>query len=244
MSVFLLPGIYKNYNELDYITETFRKRIDKAFEEKGYILASFVDTGFFYVFSKHRLTGLADLKEQKVLTWFGEVETSLYNELGINAAPIAIPEMVSAISTGLGNTALVPAAWLLGMQVYQYVNYYLKPAMLYAPAGVVVSAHIKDKLSKTFRISDIGSHNILEMFIYEIMTFERSWKDEARSFEAKCLKAFETRCGIKAVTLSPEDQKAFEQASIKVQEKLAGKLFPRELLDAINQALEEYRSQK
>jgi len=43
------------------------------------------------------------------------------------------------------------------------------------------------------------------------------------------------------VVLSPEDQKTFEKEALRVREKLAGRDYPRDLLDDVQTALEEYR---
>lgn len=243
-SVFLVPGMYHNYNEIDYIYEKFRERIDKAFEDRGYILAALIDTGYFYIFSKYPVNSLADLKKQKVLTWFGAVETTLFGELGIDPTPVAVPEIVSALSTGLANTNLAPAAWMLGMQAYQYSNYYLKPPLLFSPAAVVVSNKTKDRLMRQFKLSDVFASNIQELLVYEVGTLEPQWKKLSREYEAKSLNAFETKCGMKAVTLSAEDQKTLAQAALKVQEKLADKTYPRDLMNDMQQALKEYRSRR
>jgi TRAP-type C4-dicarboxylate transport system substrate-binding protein len=241
-SALLLPGLFNNYEEVDYIFEKFRKRLDKGFEERGYILAALIDTGFFYMFSKNKITSLADIKKQKPLTWFGTMETALYQELGINATPVAVPEVVSALSTGLADTDLAPAAWMLGMQAYQYVNYYVKQPWLYSPAAVVISANTKDRLQKQMGVSATFAHNIQEVLVAEVSALESEWKPQLRNFEEKTLKAFETKCGMKAVTFSPEDQEVMKKASQAVQQKLAGKAFPEDLIKDIQMALEEYRA--
>ena len=61
-------------------------------------------------------------------------------------------------------------------------------------------------------------------------------------FEEKSLEAFEAKCGIKPVTLSGNDQKKLETAAVNVREKLTGKVYDRDLLNDIQQALAEYRS--
>ncbi|ABW68877.1 TRAP transporter substrate-binding protein [Desulfosudis oleivorans] len=240
-SVFLVPGLFKSYDEVDYVYEKFRKRLDRAFEEKGYILAALIDTGFFHIFSKNRIAGLEDVKKQKMLTWFGIMETTLYNELGINPTPVAVPEVVSALSTGLANTNLAPAAWMLGMQAYQYANYYLTPALMYSPAAIVVSTKTKDRIQKQVGVSDNYAQNFQEIIVSEFNLIEGEWRRQIRVYDAKSLKAFETKCGMKAMTFSAEDQKLIEQAGIAVREKLAGKAYPADLLNEILAALEEFR---
>lgn len=95
---------------MDYITAKFREKIDKHFEKRGYILAGMIDTDFFNAYSINKITGFADLRKHRFLTWFGIVETTLYNELGINATPVAVPDVVSALSTGLADAVLAPSA--------------------------------------------------------------------------------------------------------------------------------------
>ncbi|MEW6076803.1 MAG: TRAP transporter substrate-binding protein DctP [Thermodesulfobacteriota bacterium] len=243
-SVLLLPGLFNNYDEVDYITKKFRKELDSACEKRGYILSSLIDTGNFYLFSKNKISSLADIKKQKVLTWFGTMETTFLGELGIDATPVAVPEIVSAMSTGLADTNLAPAAWMLGMQAYQYVNYYVKQPLLYSPGAALVSINTKDRLRKQFNVSETFALNIQEMLVYEVNTLEDEWRKQSRAYEEKSLAAFEQKCNIKPVTLSPEDMETIRKAGIKTREKLAGQAFSKELMDQVLKALEEYRAHK
>jgi len=240
-SALLLPGLFKNFDEVDYICEKFRKRLDEGFEKNGYILWAIIDTGFFYLFSKNKVSGLADIARQKVLTWFGIIETTLYQELGINPTPVAVPDIVASLNTGQTDINLAPAAWMLGMQTYQYSNYYINPPLLYSPAAVIVSARSTDRIQGQTGISAVFAHNIQEMIISEFNALEPEWKRQIRSYEEKSLKAFETKCGMKVITLSPEDQQALEKAGKAVQQKLAGKVFPNDLTNDIKKSLEAYR---
>jgi len=243
-SVLLIPGLFNNYDEVDYILNKFRKELDAACEKRGYILSALIDTGNFYLFSKNKISSLADIRKQKVLTWFGSVETTLFKELGIDATPVAVPEIISALSTGLADTNLSPSAWMLGMQAYQYVNYYVKQPWLYSPGAAIVSINTKERLKKQFNVSDRFAYNIQEMLVYEVNTLETEWKKESRLYEKKSLEAFEKKCGIKPVTLSPEDMETLKQAGIRTREKLAGKAFSKELMDKVIEALEEYRARQ
>ena len=57
------------------------------------------------------------------------------------------------------------------------------------------------------------------------------------------LKAFETRCGIKAVTCSPEDHEALKETGTAAQAQLAGQNYSKELMNDMLEALEVYRKQ-
>ena len=80
------------------------------------------------------------------------------------------------------------------------------------------------------------------MIIYEFNAVEPEWKRQIREYEQKSLRAFESKCGIKPITLSSEDQQRIKEASKAMEQKLAGKVFPGDLLDDMQKALEEYRA--
>jgi TRAP-type C4-dicarboxylate transport system substrate-binding protein len=190
------------------------------------------------------VTGLADIKSQKVSTWFGAVETALFQELGIVPIPVTTPELVTALSTNVVTANLSPAAWVLGMQAYQFTHYYLKPPLLYSPAAVIVSAGMRDRLQKQIGISAVLAWNLQEVLVSEFSALEPEWKAQIRSYEEKSLKAFETKCNMQAVPLSPADQQLIEKTGKALQQKLAGKVFSGELINEIQKALEAYRSRK
>lgn len=241
-SALLVPGLFKNYEEVDYICQKFRKRLDTAFEQKGYILAGIIDTGFLYLFSKNKITGLEDLRRQKVLTWFGAVENALFEELGIEATPVTVPEVVSILSMGQADTVLLPPVWMLGMQAYQYTNYYFKPPLLYSPAAIFVSIHTKDRLQQQIGVSETYAHNLQEIIVFEFNSMEPEWKQRLRNYEEKSLKAFEAKCGMKVITFSSEDQIVIEKAARAVEQKLADRVYPKAFVDSIQKALVEYRA--
>ena len=241
-SVLLLPGLFKSYDEVDYICKKFRKRLDKAFEQKGYILASLIDTGHFYLFSKNRCNGLADLPKQHFLSWFGTIEMTLYQGLGIESVPVAVPDVASAFSAGQADAMLAPAAWMLGMQVYQYTNFYLTPPLLFSPTAVFVTNQTRERIQQQLGLSDQFAFNVQELIVSEITAIETEWNRQIRNYEEKSLKAFENKCGMKAMTFTSEDRQAIEKISREVQEKLSGKIITKELRDDISRALTEYRS--
>ncbi len=241
-SVLSLPGLFKNYEEVDFILKTFRKTLDRAFEENGYILCALVDTGNLYWFSVNRVSGLADLKKEKILMLYNDIEPPFYQALGIsNVTSVSMDDVISFFRPGQEIVNLSPPAYMLGMQTYQYTNFYLKPSVFYVPGSVLVSSSIRARLRKDIGVSDTCAKNILEMFVSELNAVEPEWKEMIRRYEAKSLEAFETKCGIKAVTLSPEDQQAIETAGRAVERKLAGKQFPKDLIDNIRKALSDYR---
>ncbi len=241
-SVLMLPGLFRNYDEVDYISEKFRKRLDESFEKRGYTLLALIDTGFLNIFSGNKITGLDDMRRENVLSWFGEFEKTFYTELGISPDSVDVPDLVATLNNIRDNIMMAPPSWVLGMQAYPYLNYYFKQPVIYTPGAIIVGSYMKDKIRQHLDGSEIFFRNFMEVWAFEWSSLESEWKRQIRNYEEKCLKAFETKCGMKALTFSPEDQQAIEKASKTVQQKVAGKLFPKDFINDIQKALEEYRA--
>ena len=78
--------------------------------------------------------------------------------------------------------------------------------------------------------------------IYETNSMEKDWvKNYLRPYEKKCITAFETKAGIKPVTLSAADMKAIDDAALKVRGELAGKIYSKTLMDKVVAELEKIR---
>ena len=241
-SALLLPGLFNNYAEVDYICDKFRKRLDEGFEKQGYVLWAIIDTGFFYIFSKNKVNNLEELRRQNVITWFGIIETTLFDELEIKPIPLAVPDIIAALNTGQVDVNVAPAAWMLGMQAYQYSNFYLNPPLVYSPAAVIVSTRTMDRIAAQTGRSAVFARNMMEVLAAEWNTMEPEWKRQIRLYEERSFKAFETKCGMKSITLPPEDRQVIDQASKAVQQKLAGSVFPEDLIEDMQKALENYRA--
>lgn len=238
MTVFNLPFLFRNYDEVDYILKNFRKDIDDAFDRRGYILLSIIDTGFFYLYTKNKINNFDDLKKLKAVTWFGEVEKAFYNETGINFLPVSVPEIVMSLQTGIIDASISPPLWWMGTQAFQFSKYFVKKPFFYSPAAIFLSKKQIDLINKRYppgmgeEVTNINS-SVMRMY-------EKEWNRSVRDFEVKCQEAFK-KTGIEEVELSEEDMRKLESASRNVWNKLAGKLYRREFLDKILKELEEYR---
>jgi len=243
LAVLSLPRLFRNYDEIDHIIKTFRKEIDAEAEKEGYYIDFIVDSGFFYIWLKNEATNLDELRKQKMLTWMGDVETSIFDELKIRPIPIPVPEVVASLNTGLINAHVSPSPWVLGTQAYLQDKYYIAQPLYYTPGVQVFSRKsFMDRFKGKYPDSMI--HNFIELRIYEIRTFEREYIDKnLRPYEAKCLAAFQKQ-GIKPIELNDKDMAEIDAAAKRVWDMLADKVYSRAFLDKILKELENFRNKK
>lgn len=241
MTVFNLPFLFRNYNEVDYILKKFRKEIDDAFQRRGYILLGLIDTGFFYLYTKNRVNNFEDLKKLKAVTWFGEVEKTFYNEVGMHYIPVSVPEILMSLQTGIIDASTSPPLWWMGTQAFQFSKYFVKMPFFYSPAAIFLNRKQIDAINKRYPPGlgeEVTNLNSSVMRLYE-----KEWNKSVRDFEKKCQEAFK-KTGMEEIELSEEDVEKLENISKNVWNKLAGKLYSKEFLDKILKELEEYRKRQ
>jgi TRAP-type C4-dicarboxylate transport system substrate-binding protein len=240
MSILFLPRLFRNYDEVDHILKKFRKDIDAAFEKRGYILDALVDSGFYYLWTKNKVSNLEDIRKQKLMTWFGNVETTTYGELGIYPTSISVPDGLTALSTGLVDAHCSPPAYVLGAQTYTIDRYYVTQPLFYSPGAIIYSKKMEEQFRNKY--SDTLIHNFTEMRAYETLSREREWiEDHLRPYEKRCIQALE-KYGIKPVRLDDKDMATIDTAAKRVWETLADKLYSRALLVKILNELEDFRN--
>ncbi|HEY4716171.1 MAG TPA: TRAP transporter substrate-binding protein DctP, partial [bacterium] len=236
-----LPLFFRDYKEVDFIIEKFRPEIEKVFEKRGYYIIAILDTGFFYLFSKTKAKTIEDMRKQKILTWFGDVETTTLEEAGIKPIKVSVPDVVTSLQTGLINADIAPPVWQMATQAYVHTNYYVTQPLFYSIGGLVIDKNQIDSI--TIKYPKGLDKEIIKLTMRLIKNLEKEWKDQVRDFEAKSLRAFE-KSGMVPVDLHPEDLEQFHKISGNVWKKLEGKLYPKELLDKVNTALKEFRARK
>lgn len=240
-TVLTLPMLFQDYSEVDHILEKFRPEIDAIFEKHGYYLAGLIDTGFFYLYTKNNIPNLEELKKQKVLTWFGEVEVKTLEGLGINPIKISVPEIVTSLQTGVINANIGPPTWQMGTQAYTQTRYYLNPPWFYSIAAIILEKQEIDKIGK--RYPPGLALDIVRMSQRVIRRLEEEWRREIRNYEARCIHAFENS-GMKRIDISQADLDTLKLVAQKVKEQLSGKLYSKDLLVKIEEELKNFRSKK
>lgn len=239
LSVLTLPMLFNNYDEVDHILNKFRGNIDSIFEEHGNYLIGLIDTGFFYLFTKNIVGTIEEMKKQKMLTWFGEIETTTLDELDINPIKVSVPEIVTSLQTGLINANIGPPTWQMGTQAYIHTKYYVTPPFFYSIAAIILDKPQMDKIAEKYP-KGLGDE-IVQLSRRLIMEQESEWRNEIRDYEARSLKAFEN-AGMKRIKF--DDLQLMQNASEHVWKKLANKLYPADLLEKILKELKTFRSER
>jgi TRAP-type C4-dicarboxylate transport system substrate-binding protein len=148
INVLEIPFIFDSYEEADFILDNYLvEPFRKLFEQKGLVFVSWAENGWRNIGLKTKSVKRPDdLSSVKVRSQESQTHLAFWKRVNANPVPIAVPEVLSALQTGLvegfDNTALftLAAEWHTGIKFYTVTEH------IYQPAAVVYSKKFWDGL--------------------------------------------------------------------------------------------------
>lgn len=232
--VFDSPMLFKNYEEVDYITTKYTPDFEKKFEKKGFVLLGWTEVGFVYVFSQKPIRTLEDLKKAKMWSWEGDpVAEATFKALGVQSVPLAVTDVLTSLQTNLVNAVYTVPLACVSMQWYTKVKYVSDVKLANAMGAVLISKKMFDKLPQNYQriVKNLGAKYMKKLV-------ELSRKENKESLDIML------KNGLKLVKVDPSSLPTFETAAEKARRSLVGKLYSQSLLDSIEKDLKEFRMKK
>lgn len=97
-----VPMMYSSYEELDYVLDKLRPRLESTLEAKGFVVLNWVDGGWVHFFAKSPVATPGDLKKQKLFTWTGDPDSEgIWRSAGFTPVPLSSPDLPASLQTGL-----------------------------------------------------------------------------------------------------------------------------------------------
>ncbi|MDY6932745.1 MAG: TRAP transporter substrate-binding protein DctP [Spirochaetota bacterium] len=232
MAVLQLPFLFYNYDEIEYIRKKLIKRFTDIYRNNGYKMLFWGDQDFDQIYStKYEMRTPDDFRKCRFLTHAGKLEAELIKALGASPIPVGVPEVVPSIRTGVCNACISPPLWWMGSQLYTITKYVNTYPFRYSPASFVLAIKAWEKLPEKHK----------RAIDKEIPLIEKKLNKKIHVDNKKCLKAM-IDYGVKEVKLNHEEIKFLKKKTKPMWNNLAGKLYPKELLDEIVKHLKIYRS--
>ena len=216
------PGLITSYPALDDVRKELASEFDTMFAKAGYKLVSWGDSGQIRIFSKHKIQHPDDLRGVRPWVWRGSPTMRAFiDAAGANGVTMGLPEVFSALQTGMVDTVPASALAAVSLQWYTRLKYISK-----RNSGIIVGATImrKDKFEaltedqqKVLADTGIRAHKALNRSVR---------RDDDKSYAAVLKR------GVTEVDTS-EHEAEWDEVSKKVRERLAGRVYPKSLLDAV-----------
>lgn len=228
-----IPYLFRNYDEVDYVRSRLKDRMNRLFEEHGFIVLGWMDLGFIYTFSKVPLTSLDVARKQKWWALEGDpIGREMFKALGISPVSLSITDVATSLSTNLIDCAASTPYGAVAFQWYTRFSYMGEFPSSNILGATVVTKEIWDRISPESR------NIILEVSRAAHDTIAKNTRAE----DARCL-ALLKREGITVVRHvdNEKDVQFIFDAAAQARQTLVGELYSQELLDLTLSLLNEYR---
>ena len=106
---------------------------NKGFESKGYTNLGFLEVGKVYIVSKKKFTSIDSMKGVKIWAWEGdELGKAMLESLSLISVPLALPDVLTSLSTGIIDSAYASPLAILALQWQSKIKYLVDVPVVYS----------------------------------------------------------------------------------------------------------------
>lgn len=219
------PGLITDYKTLDKVRGALKSRFDKTMSDKGFTNLGWGDVGLAYYYSNIAVRKPEDLKssELKVWAWNADpIAREVTDVIGITPIPTGVPEVLSSLNTGHINTFYTSPLACLQLKWCNYVKVRVTKPLAVGIGAVVMS---------TTALDGLGEHKqkVVDAFTKWTDALTRKVRDDNK----KATKILAKKRNIEDIELSADEAREWDAVAKKVQDRLVGKVYPKELLDKV-----------
>ncbi len=161
LNVLEIPYLFSGFEQADCILDKHVLDDYKAlFESKGLIFVTWAENGYRSIGTKSKLIKTPDdMKGIKIRIQESPVHIAFWKQLGVSGIPIAIPEVLPSLQTGVvegfDNTPL----FTLAAEWQTAIKYFSLTRHIYQPAAIVYSKKFWDTLDDDQKKILLGEGN-------------------------------------------------------------------------------------
>jgi TRAP-type C4-dicarboxylate transport system substrate-binding protein len=203
----------------------------KGFKDKGYILPSWAEGGFIRLMSTRPMASMEDLRKAKVWTWEdAPMAKAIFDEAGISAIPLSLPDVLVGLQTGLVEVVYAPPSGAISLQWFTKTKYMTDVPLMYLIGGIVIKNNIFKKLS--------AAH---QQILLELCSkYMEQLKQMVRKENRDAIEVM-SKHGVKLIQPSEDQIREFKSVSARAMNRQIGKSFSKKVKDEVSGYVEEYR---
>lgn len=222
-----LPYFFDNTKQIDAVVAKIYPELAKKFLAQGLVLAGWGENGFVYLMSKNKpITKYADMQGVKI--WAPKNDPlvkAMLSEYGLVPVYLGFEAVLPQLKTGGIDAFYAPPYGAIGLQWFREAKYITNSRLANAAGATLLSKSAYDRLNDEQKKI---VHTTLEKYAYELTLELR--KENEKSMGILISK------GIERVEPNAEELAGLKATALKVQDKLVGQLYSRELLNMARKA--------
>lgn len=155
---------------------------------------------------------------------------AIFDEAGVSAIPLSIPDVMVGLQTGLVDVVYAPPTGAISLQWFTKIKYMTDVPLAYVAGGLVVRKDTFNQIPQPLQLIT------LESFQHHLDQLKTVTRDENRD-SVKVM----TKQGVKLIMPSKDQIDEFKKLSNKAMGHIAGQSFSKKTLDEVSSLLESYR---
>lgn len=216
-----LPMLVSNYQEADAVTRRIQPKLEAGFDQKGFVLLGWAETGFVNVFSNKPIASLDNMNGMKMWAWEGDpLVAEMYKTFKIVPIPLPITDVLTSLQTKMIDAVYAPPLGAIALQWFTAVKFMTDLKLADSTGGILITKQALQALSPADQqaLKETGRKYAAELVKQTRADNEASYATLAKA-------------GVQTVAVPPAEVEKIRTTSREVWKSLAGKLYPQELLN-------------
>ena len=227
-----LPFLFENSDEVDLITGMYHDQLADGFEKGGFVLLGWTEVGLVRFFTTSPIQSLEDIQRVKLWVWQDDpLARTFFQAMGVAPIPLALPDVLSSMETGLINAAYASPYAGAVLQWHTRIDNVSQMPVSNASGAMLISRSAFDKL-------DDEQQTILQELC---LKYARQITLNSRQENLRTMELFAEQGIILDPPPSDTEMTRLQVVAATVQQELAGDLFDEKLMQDILRTLKEQR---
>jgi TRAP-type C4-dicarboxylate transport system substrate-binding protein len=229
-----IPLMYDSYDEVYWVHEKMRPKLEASLEAKGFVVLNWADAGWVHFFTKKPVAVPDDLRKLKLFSWAGDAEAvQIWRSAGFNPVPLPSTELSTALQTGLVEALGAPPQVTVISQYFTNAPYMTNFRWQLLQGGTVITKATWEKIPAEIRPALLKASQ---------EDGARLQKD-VRDSEARDIEAMRKR-GLTVVPVTAAQKAEWQKLTESIYPQIRGKILPAEAFDEAMRYRDEYRKQR
>jgi TRAP-type C4-dicarboxylate transport system substrate-binding protein len=212
---------YNDQKKAARVMADLTPKFNAGFKQKGFVNLGFYELGLVYLVSTKKVTSLNELKGIKIWSWEGdELSRAMIESMELVSTPLALPDVLSSLSTGIINAAYAPPLGILALQWQTKIKYLVDFPTTFSIGALLLSDKVWTKISpdNQKKIQEISAKYVKEANDKSLV------ENEAARTQMK-------KSGIEFVSFPQEDyKKAADLRATVIQKLIKGNVISAEMI--------------
>lgn len=141
-------SFYADQKKAGKVMADLSPKFNAGFKQKGFVNLGFYELGLVYLVSTKKVTSLNDMKGIKIWSWEGdELSRAMIESMELVSVPLALPDVLSSLSTGIINAAYAPPLGILALQWHTKIKYLVDFPTTFSIGALLLSDKVWSKIS-------------------------------------------------------------------------------------------------